>query len=221
MKNVIFIAPPAAGKGTLSDFLKEKYQYEHISTGDLIRDKIKQNDEEGQSLAKTIQAGHLVDDNMVFHLLEEKLSKIKQNKNFILDGIPRTLQQAMKLDIILRDLDFSDYIVIDVDVEENILKKRVTGRRICSNCKSAYNIYFEKFKPQQENLCDKCGHELEMRSDDNEETFKVRYETFKKNNEQIIEYYQNQGKLYVLDNSQEDQTNILNKLDRIVGAKVD
>ncbi len=219
MKNVIFIAPPAAGKGTLSEFLEEKYGYFHISTGDLIRDKIKEQTEEGKLLEQTIQKGNLVDDETIFNLLEEKLKNLDKNHPFILDGIPRTLQQAHKLDIILRDLDFSDYLVIEINVEKEILQKRITGRRICPNCKSSYNVYFEEFKPQQESICDKCGHNLIIRSDDNESAFHIRYNTYLENNEPLLNYYKEQNKLYHVDNVKTE--NAKEELQRIVGATSD
>ena len=129
MKNVIFIAPPAAGKGTLSKFLETKYSYQHISTGDLFREKILMQDEESKELKQILESGQLVDDKILFHLLEEKLKSMNTSKNFVLDGIPRTLQQAKYLDIILRDLGFSDYVVINIIVDEETLLKRITGRR--------------------------------------------------------------------------------------------
>lgn len=221
MKNVIFIAPPAAGKGTMSEFLVNNYNYNHISTGDLIREKIKLQDEEGKELERIIKSGQLVDDDRIFKLLEEKLSTMSKENHFILDGVPRTLQQAKKLDIILRDLGFSDYIVIYIHIDEEILMHRMTGRRICSHCQRTYNIYFEKFKPSKENTCNFCGHELIGRADDNEESFKVRYEIFNRHNEPLIAYYKEQNRFYEIDNSKEDPKETLNELQRIVGAIVD
>jgi len=220
MKNVIFIAPPAAGKGTLSDFLEKKYGYVHISSGDLFREKIKEQDEEAKELEKILASGKLVDDNRLFSLIKNKLQKEKEKK-FVLDGVPRTLQQAKNLDIILHDLGFSDYIIIYIHVDEEILKKRMTGRRTCPKCKKIYNIYFEKFKPNKELICDQCEEILIQRSDDQEESFKIRYEIFKENSEPILNYYREQSRLYELDNSEEDHRQVLMKLQRIVGAIID
>jgi len=216
VKNIIFIAPPAAGKGTLSEFLVKEYGYQHISTGALFREKIKIQDEEAKELEKMIQAGHLIDDKRLFSLLQNKLKTLSKNENFILDGVPRTLQQAHILDIILRDLGFSDYIVIYVHMEKETLKKRMTGRRICSSCQSTYNIYFEKFKPHKENTCDICGNSLIQRVDDNEDSFNVRYTIFQNNNEPIIKYYQDQNRLWKLNNEDEDISRTLKELQRIV-----
>lgn len=221
MKGVIFIAPPAAGKGTFSEYLVNHYHYEHISTGDLIREKIEQHNEEGKELESIIKSGHLVDDEKIFSLLKEKLQTTKKECPFILDGVPRTLQQAKILDIILNDLDLKDYAVIAIHIDEDILLKRMTGRRICPTCKSTYNIYFEQFNSKEENICDKCQSSLIQRNDDNEETFKVRYQIFKNNNDPLIEYYKNQNHFYEIDNSKEDHSASLKELERIVGASVD
>lgn len=221
MKNVIFIAPPAAGKGTLSKFLEDKYGYKHISTGDLFREKVKLQDEEGKEIERILASGQLVDDKRLFHILEEKLKTIKNTENFVLDGIPRTLSQAKVLDIILRDLGFSDYVVIEIQVLESILLKRVTGRRTCKKCKTTYNIYFEKFKPHKDLICDKCNNHLEERTDDTEASFKIRYDIFEKNNKPIIDYYEEQKRICKIDNSKEDHSETLKELARIVGAKFD
>lgn len=221
MKNVIFIAPPAAGKGALSDYLMNKYGYTHISTGELFREKIKQSTEEGKKLEQILKSGNLVDDETTFQLLKERMLKIKKDENFILDGIPRTFQQAKLLDIVLQDLGFSDYVVIYVQVEEEILKKRMLGRRICNNCKKTYNIYFEKFKPNQENICDICKENLINRTDDNEVSFQKRYQIFLQNNKDILDYYDNKKRLAIYQNNQEQSEDSLKELQRIVGAIVD
>lgn len=221
MKNVIFIAPPAAGKGTLSKFLETKYSYQHISTGDLFREKILMQDEESKELKQILESGQLVDDKILFHLLEEKLKSMNTSKNFVLDGIPRTLQQAKYLDIILRDLGFSDYVVINIIVDEETLLKRITGRRNCLKCKRTYNIYFEKFKPHKELTCDLCSSPLIQRADDSINSFKVRYEIFQKNSQPIIDYYQVQNRIFEIDNTMEDHGKALKDLERIVGALID
>lgn len=218
MKNVIFLAPPAAGKGTLSKFLENNFGYTHISTGDLFREKIASQDDEGKELEKILENGNLIDDEHLFTYLKEKLQKINQNKNFVLDGVPRTLQQARILDIILRDLGFSDYIVILIHVDKEVLQKRMTGRRFCPKCKRTYNIYFEKFKPQNEQICDNCGSILEQRKDDNIATYQTRYEIFENNIKPVIDYYKEQKKLFEIDNTEEHHQKCLKELKRIVGV---
>lgn len=221
MKNVIFIAPPAAGKGTLSEYLERKYGYIHISTGELFREKIKKQDEEGKELEQIINSGQLIDDERTMNLLKQKVASLEPHQKFILDGVPRTLQQAHILDIILSDLGDSNYVAINIDVKESVLLKRIIGRRVCSKCNSTYNIYFEEFKPKKENICNQCGSSLKERTEDNEESFKVRYEIFKTNNEPIINYYKEQNRFERLDNTNNDQTETLKALERIVGATID
>jgi len=221
VKNVIFIAPPAAGKGALSDYLISKYGYTHISSGELFRDKINLHSEEGKKIEQILKSGNLVDNKTTFQILKEKLTTLKKEEKFILDGVPRTLQQANNLDIILHDLNFSNYVVIYVQVEEEILKKRMLGRRICKNCKKTYNLHFEKFKPLQKDICDICGEKLINRVDDNEESFQKRYRIFLKNNESILDYYKTKNKLVLLTNNQEQNEDSLKELQRIVGAIVD
>lgn len=221
MKNVIFIAPPAAGKGTLSDYLETNLHYEHISTGELFREKVKENNEEAEVLKDIIASGKLVSDEILFHLLELRLQNLDKRKNFILEGLPRTLQQAENLDIILRDLGFSDYIVINIEIDELVLQKRMTGRRICPTCRSTYNIYFEKFKPHQELTCDKCASRLIERDDDTLESFQVRYQIFLEHITPIVEYYQEKNLIVGLNNTNENNDSVIKDLRRIVGAEID
>ncbi len=218
MKSILFIAPPAAGKGTLSDYLKENYNYQHISTGEILRDKIEMQDEEGKEIEKIINSGNLVEDKILFKLLKKTLKKESKQRPFILDGIPRTLDQAKHLDIMLQELNFSNYIALYLQIDEKILEKRVMGRLVCSNCEKNYNNNFEKFKPQKEDTCDSCFSPLIKRGDDELSSFKRRYEIFKENNKEIIDYYKEQNRLFILDNSNEEIEEILKELQRIVGA---
>ncbi len=219
MKNVIFLAPPAAGKGSFSEYLTNRLHYNHISTGELFRKRIAVQDNEGKELEQILASGKLVDDERTFRLLKDQLKSVEKDKPFILEGLPRTLDQAKTLDTILNQLNFSDYIVILINVDEDILKKRMTGRRICKSCQSIYNIYYEEFKPKQEGICNKCGSMLIQRDDDNEKSFMTRYEIFQKNNQDIINYYKENGNLYEIDNSKEDQTDALKALEKLVGVK--
>lgn len=199
MKNIIFIAPPAAGKGTVSDYLVKNYNYEHLSTGDLLREVIKSGSEFGKEIDKIISSGALVSDEIIIKLVEDKLKTMDASKPFILDGFPRTLNQAHKLDEMLVNLGVTNNIAVylDIDLEEAL--KRVLGRITCPKCKRSYNINIEKLMPVNGNLCDDCGVELESRSDDNEETFKVRFNTYLENTSPIIDYYKDAGILRSFD----------------------
>ena len=195
MKNVIFIAPPAAGKGTQSNKLIEN-GYIHISTGDMLREEIAKESSIGLKIKDIISKGMLVSDEIVFQLITNRLETI--NKPFILDGFPRTINQAKLLDTLFNDLGIIDYEVIYLDISLEEALKRALGRLTCK-CGASYNSEFSKLKPKVANICDKCGSTLEKRSDDNEESFKVRFDTFIKNNEPIKDFYESKNKLHVID----------------------
>lgn len=193
MKNIIFIAPPAAGKGTQSNMLKEKFGYNHISTGDMLREAINSGSEIGKEVKNIIDKGELVSDDLIIKLVKDKLTSLK-GKPFILDGFPRTLNQAESLDKILRD----DYIVIYLDLDESEAINRITGRLTC-NCGKSYNVNIDKLKPKVDGICDNCGSILIKRDDDNVESFKVRFKTFLDNTDSILKYYEDKEKLIKID----------------------
>ena len=195
MKNIIFIAPPAAGKGTISDYLVKNYGYVHLSTGDLLRNEVASGSELGKEIAALISVGKLVSDDLIIRLVEEELVHHLKDKPFILDGFPRTIKQAEKLDEMLADSHITDVVVIDLDVDLDTAIKRALGRVVCSSCKKSYNIYNPELSPKQENICDDCGGRLERRVDDTEETFRERYQTYLASTAPIIEYYAEQHKL--------------------------
>lgn len=211
MKSVIFIAPPAAGKGTQSTKL-ENLGYVHISAGDLLREEITKNTTLGQEIKDILASGKLVDDMKVHELIKNKLVNIK--KPFVLDGYPRTINQTHVLDELLKDLNINNYEVIyfDISVEEAL--KRALGRLTCI-CGASYNKYYDNLKPQIDGICDKCGSNLIIRDDDNEESFKVRFETFRKNIEPIIDYYKNIGKLHFV-NAMESSEKITDRIKEIL-----
>lgn len=199
MNNIIFIAPPAAGKGTQSELLVKKYGYTHISTGDLLRAEVAAETELGISLKEIMASGSLVSDEIVTTLLKNKLSSL--NGAFILDGYPRTLEQAKTLSELANELGIVLNTVIYLDMDETTAMQRAVGRVTCPKCKRGYNKYFEVTKPQVENICDDCNVELESRSDDTEETFKTRFNTYIENTEPLLNYYKDLGILNVIDNS--------------------
>ena len=199
MKNVIFISAPASGKGTYSNMLKERCGYIHISTGDLLRNIVKENSDLGKKVAEVLSKGNLVEDELMFKIIKEKLIKLNKEKSFILDGIPRTIEQAEYLDNLLKELNCDDYCVIYLNIDYEVALKRALGRLSCLNCGASYNKLFDNFKPKEENICDKCGNELISRTDDNEESFKQRFENYKSNTLPILEYYENSNKLTKID----------------------
>lgn len=198
MKSVIFIAPPAAGKGTQSSFL-ETLGYVHISTGDMLRSEIASGSDFGKEINELITKGLLVSDDIVIKLIENKLSNIGDTP-FILDGFPRTLIQAESLDEMFKKLNISNYVAIYLSLDMDNALKRALGRLTCK-CGRSYNIYYDDLKPKVLGICDSCKSELTKRNDDNEESFKQRFETYLTNADPIIEFYKNKGNLVNVDAS--------------------
>ncbi|MBQ6687073.1 MAG: nucleoside monophosphate kinase [Bacilli bacterium] len=195
MKNIIFIAPPAAGKGTQSEWLKDKFNYEHISTGDLLRQAIAEGSELGKQVEDVIAGGNLVSDDIMIALLKDTLTKLPTDKPFILDGFPRTIKQAEALNELLNEINVTDLVAIYLNIDEEEAMRRALGRVSCPNCKKGYNIYYEAMKPKVEDICDECGSKLDRRSDDNEESFKHRFETYIENSTPVINFYQEKNLL--------------------------
>ena len=199
MKSIIFIAPPAAGKGTQSKLVSEKYNIPHISTGDLLRNIIQTGSELGKIIKDEIDKGHFVSDELILELLKNRLNQDDCNNGYILDGFPRNINQAKEYDKLLISLNKKIGYVILLDVDKDTLKKRIVGRLSCKNCGSVYNKYIHETMPKNEGICDKCNIELSKRDDDNEETFEERYNTYLKETEPLINYYENKGCLYRVD----------------------
>ena len=196
--NIILLAPPAAGKGTQAEILVSKYNLNHISTGNLLRSTASIDNEFGRNLKEVLESGVLVSDDIVLEVLNNYLKKT-DNSNLLLDGFPRNIYQAEKLDEILKEQDKKvDYVFL-LNVEKEILLNRILGRRLCKNCSAIYNVNIEPLKPKVDSICDKCGSPLIARSDDNRETFQIRYNEYVKETEPLISYYQNQHKLYEID----------------------
>lgn len=201
MKNLILIAAPGAGKGTLSKDLLSKYDYVHISTGDLLREQVAKGDELGKEIEKVQASGGLVSNEIVYKALENKLSDPACDNGYILDGFPRNLEQAKEYDEILKRSKRDLGIVLLLDIPKEELIERITGRFTCKDCGEIHNIYNEELKPIKEGICNKCGGELTQRSDDNLESFEKRYETYLNNTAPLIDFYKAKGVLYTIDSS--------------------
>ena len=196
MKNLILIAAPGAGKGTLAKDLKEKYGYTHISTGDLLREAAAKGDELGRKIHDMQTKGLLVTDEIVANALKNRLMEEDCNDGYILDGYPRTVKQAEMYDEILKDLNKDLGMVIVLDIDKELLVERITGRRLCRGCDAIYNIYKPELSPKEEHTCDKCGGELYQRSDDNLESLEIRYNTYLEKTQPLIDYYNNKNCLH-------------------------
>ena len=190
--NITFIAPPAAGKGALSHLIYEKYGYPHVSIGDLLRNV---DDEE---IKKELEAGAFVDNKIVAKLLYNRLSKDDCLKGYVLDGFPRNLSQIDIYEDICRNSNLKNIIIV-LDIPKEIGEKRITGRRVCSNCGKVYNVNFEESKPKVNGICDDCGHELNQRSDDNLETYDHRFDVYVNETAPILSHYEDSGKIYHVD----------------------
>ena len=201
MKSLIFIAPPAAGKGTQSEIISKKYNIPSISTGDLLREARNEDNEIGKIIREKQDKGLLVDDEIVLALLKKRLNESDCNNGYILDGFPRNVEQAVAYEKILNELNKDLGVVILLDVDKELAKKRITGRLNCPKCKAVFNKLNEEMKPKQEGICDHCGEALVTRSDDNEETFEQRFQTYLDKTAPLIEYYSNKGNLYRVDSN--------------------
>lgn len=197
MKNIIFIAPPAAGKGTQSELLVSEFGYNHISTGDLLRSKQNDGSELGNYIKDLLSQGKFVDDEIVTELLKDKLSSI--NGPFILDGYPRNIEQAKILENVLKSLNLNIDAVIYLNVDIETAMKRALGRISCPKCNKIYNKYINEKMPKVTNVCDDCGVELIGRSDDNEESFKIRFDTYLNQTQPLLDYYKSNGLLVIID----------------------
>ena len=154
MKNIMFIAPPAAGKGTQAELVVEKYHLPHISTGDILREISKEDSEIGNYVKETLASGELVKDEITYQLIEDRLAKEDCKNGYIIDGFPRNLDQANEYDKILKRLGYEVGNVIYINVDKKVLEKRITGRRICEDCGTIYNINDPNNSPKVESVCD-------------------------------------------------------------------
>ena len=199
--NIIFVAPPAAGKGTQSNLLVEKYGLAHISTGDLLREESNSGSVLGNQLKVELTTGKLISDEIVINLLKNRLMKDDIKNGFILDGYPRSLEQARLLEGILNELNMKIDHVLYLDMDKELAMHRALGRLTCPNCGKGYNKYEEVMKPKVDGKCDDCHVDLESRSDDNEETFNTRFDTYINNTQPLLDYYKERDLLTVIDNS--------------------
>lgn len=199
-KELIFLGPPACGKGTQTNRLSEYLGFPHVDTGSLLRAEIAKESEEG-NIAKTfIDKGQLVPAELVGKIIAKKLAGEDCKKGYVLDGYPRSLEQAEMLEKINAEVDKNTEVsfkAVYFDIDTQILIDRIVARQSCPKCGEIYN---KKFKPSKvENICDKCGSELKTRADDNEETAKARFETYFKETEPLIQFYKDKGVLYKID----------------------
>ena len=197
MLRAVLLGPPGAGKGTQAVRLVEKYEIPHISTGDIFRKNIKEGTELGKKAQEYMNAGALVPDELVVDLVKDRLQQDDCKNGFLLDGFPRTIFQAEKLDEFLSESNQKMDIVINLKVEKEALVKRLTGRRVCKDCGASYHIV--NIPPKKEGVCDICGGELIQRKDDNIETVENRINVYEEQTAPLIGYYKEAGSLVEFD----------------------
>ena len=196
---IILMGPPCAGKGTQAEKLVELYQIPHISTGDMFRKAQKDGTELGLKAKEYMEQGQLVPDEVTVGIVRERLAEADCKDGFLLDGFPRTVQQADALDGILKDLGMVLDRVINIEVDKAFLVDRLTGRRVCRTCGATFHVVNKA--PKVEGVCDKCGGELYQRNDDKIETVSNRLDVYAAQTAPLIEYYQSKGIMSSIDGS--------------------
>ena len=193
---LILLGAPGAGKGTQAEILCERLNIPTISTGNMIREALKSGTEMGLKAKAFIEAGQLVPDEVVIGIVDERLRMDDCQNGFILDGFPRTIPQAEALDRMGVTIDR----VVDINVPDEVITRRVSGRRVCLDCGNTYHI--ETKKPQKDGVCDRCGSTLVQRKDDQPETVEERLHVYHEQTEPLRDYYAAAGKLLVMDGQQ-------------------
>ncbi|OAH10758.1 adenylate kinase [Streptomyces jeddahensis] len=194
---IVLVGPPGAGKGTQAAFLAKNLSIPHISTGDLFRANISQGTELGKQAKAYMDAGNLVPDEVTIGMAKDRMSQRDAEKGFLLDGFPRNVSQAEALDETLKAEGMKLDAVLDLEVPEDEVVKRIAGRRVCR--KDSSHVFHVTYSPaKQEGVCDACGGELYQRDDDSEETVRKRLEVYHTQTEPIIDYYRNQGLLITI-----------------------
>ena len=193
---LIMLGAPGTGKGTVASKLSEKLGIPQVSTGDIFRKAIAEKTPVGIEAEKYMSQGMLVPDEVTIKIVEERLKDSDVQNGLILDGFPRTIEQAEALDKMLKDADKNIRLAINLETPEEEIIDRIVSRRVCSNqeCKAVFNTKLNP--PKQDGICDKCGSELKQRKDDNEETVKNRLESYYKQSAPIVDYYKEKGLLY-------------------------
>ncbi|MCF0105179.1 MAG: adenylate kinase [Holdemanella sp.] len=198
--NIFIMGAPGSGKGTFSSRIKEEFNLNHISTGDIFRENISKGTELGLQAKAYSEKGLLVPDEITNNMVKDFLNNLADKKNgYLLDGYPRTLDQALAFEEMTKGTDLAVERILVMDVDNEVLTRRITGRRSCKKCGEIYNIYTKA--PKVENVCDVCGSELSQRKDDNEESLKVRLGEYAKNTEPVIAYYEKLNMVSTIDAS--------------------
>ena len=197
---IIMLGAPGAGKGTQAKQIADKYHIPHISTGDIFRANIKNGTELGKKAKQYMDQGALVPDELTCDLVMDRIQQDDCKNGFVLDGFPRTIPQAEALDAALGKINEKMDYAIDVDVPDENIVNRMSGRRACLNCGATYHLI--SIPPKVEGICDRCGSEIVLREDDKPETVQKRLKVYHEQTQPLIDYYKNQGILKSVDGTQ-------------------
>lgn len=215
--NIIFLGAPSCGKGTQAKVVSKKFNVRHISTGDLLREKVEDpRDPLGLQIKEVIEKGLLVDDEIIIKLIDDKIYKLSSEEGILFDGFPRTLEQAKLLDQLFNKYGRTIDYVINFEIDDRVVLERISGRRSCLECGRSYHVKFNP--PKVENTCDVCCSDLIIREDDNEASAKVRLTNYYALTYPLIDYYNEQGKLVSVDALQ-DIDKVSMDIENILGGK--
>ena len=202
-RDFILLGPPGAGKGTHADYLMAHMSYAHLSTGDLLRAAVARGSDLGKQAQSYMETGELVPDDLVIDLVAERMEQLGCGEHFLLDGFPRTTAQAEALSGMLEELSREQPLVINLAVSDAEVVRRLSGRRMCPDCATIYNVHRDGLDIGDK--CPQCGGELYRRSDDQPEAIHNRLEVYKQDSAPLIEYYQKRGQLVTVDAEQGQQ----------------
>lgn len=215
MKSIILLGAPGAGKGTIAEGIRNASRFQHVSTGDMLREAVKNGTAVGRQAEAYMKRGELVPDRVIIGIVEERLDQGRPDAAYMFDGFPRTLEQARLLDeSMARRTAKVDYVFL-LDAPRDLLIARLTGRRVCRKCGQGYHVI--NIPPKQAGVCDLCGGELYQRADDSEATILNRLDVYTKQTESLIEYYEKKGVLVKVDSARHRQDTVSDIL-RVAGS---
>ena len=190
---LILLGAPGSGKGTQAQKIADKYGLGHISTGDMLRQEVSEASDLGLKAKAYMDKGELVPDEIILGMVGKRIGDNNPSRGFILDGFPRNISQAKAVENVLEKVNSQIDAVINIDLDEEEVLKRLEGRRVCRSCEATYNVYFNP--PKKEGVCDKCGGELYQRDDDQEEVIKNRFSVYLDSTAPLIDYYKDKRRL--------------------------
>ena len=193
---LILLGPPGAGKGTQAQLITKEFGIPQISTGDILRAEVRKGTDLGQKVKSIMEAGKLVSDDLIIKIIEKRIQEPDCKNGFILDGFPRTIGQAEALSQLLKKLGPEKLKVLEFQIPDDVIVKRITNRRVCSKCGKVFNLLLNP--PPPDGKCDVCGGAIIQRSDDTEEVVRKRLKEYHEKTEPLIDYYKNMGKLHII-----------------------